>query len=217
LGQIGLGNVEGAVAGDKVPKMSGNVAVEARLEGGLADPAIDGEITLSRVQVEDFDIGDAYLRARFEKDEVFIDELVAHVGEGSAHVTGHIGTTGRFPAKIEADIRDVEFARVLAKVGLTGAWVNFTARGKAKVEGELLPLKLTGPASIDIARFRVHDRSFERADRINMLEVEQAHVDTVADFTLDRVRLSGGGGGGGEKKGEEGGGGSTNPQRRRTT
>jgi translocation and assembly module TamB len=179
-----------AALGERVPKMTGSAAVVLRLEGSLEDPAVEAEVTLSRAKIEDFEIGDAYLVARIERDRAVIDRLDLHIGDGKATAHGTIGLTKGFPVKATVDLDGAELARILDKLTVHHAWVNFRAAGRVEVEGQIAPFHLAGPASIDVSDFRVYDNGFDRPNPGTILQFDRAHVDLHVDFNPERAHLA---------------------------
>ncbi|MGI5862988.1 MAG: translocation/assembly module TamB domain-containing protein [Myxococcales bacterium] len=180
------------VLGEEAPRLSGSAAVVLRVEGSFEEPALEGEVTLSRARVDEFEIGDAYLEARLERDHVVIDRLDVGIGEKTARARGRIGLTKGFPLNAVVDFEEVEFARILDKLSLHHAWVNFKATGRAEVEGQIVPFHLAGPATVDVRDFRVHDRGWDRPNPETVLQFDAAHVTLQTDFNPERARLGNG-------------------------
>ena len=178
------------ILGPEAPRMSGSAAVNLKkLEGSLQDPSLELEVTLSRAQVQGFDVGDAFLEARLDKGSVTIDKLDLSVGEGRARVKGRVGLGKAFPVSATVELEDLGFARLLDKLTLHHDWVDYTASGRVEVKGQLVPFHLNGPASVDVRDFHVFDRGWDQPNRFHVLEFEQAHVNLTADFNAERARL----------------------------
>jgi len=178
-----------SLLGDEVPPMSGSAALTAKLEGQVEDLSVDGEVTLARAHIGDFDVGDAYVEARYEAGELHIGRVDLAAGEGTIQARGRLSLTRGLELTAEADLEDAEFAKILQKFGLEGAWVNFKGSGRVQVSGQLVPFHLAGPASITVRDFRVHDRAFDRPDRETLLQFDRAQVELATDFTPERARL----------------------------
>lgn len=180
-----------AALGADAPAMSGTAAVNLkRAEGALADPSLELELTLSRAQVEGIEVGDAFLEARLEKGRLQVDKLDLAVGEGRARVRGSVGLGGGFPVDAVVELEELPFARLLDKLTIDHAWIDFLADGKVEAKGQLVPFKLSGPASIAVRELHVFDRGWDRPDPFHILDLPQAQIDLHADFTPERARLT---------------------------
>ncbi|MBI5548184.1 MAG: translocation/assembly module TamB domain-containing protein [Deltaproteobacteria bacterium] len=179
-----------AILGPQAPAMSGTALVNLnRVEGTLSDPRLELEVTLARAEVAGLDVGDAFLEARVEDGEAKIDKLDLAVGEGRVQVAGKLGLSKSFPFAAGADLENLPFARLLDKLGLDHAWVDFRGSGRVDVTGELLPFHLSGPASVDVKDFHVYSGGWDLPDPFHVLDLEQAHVELVLDVNTERVRL----------------------------
>lgn len=180
-----------AILGPEAPAMSGSAAVNLRrAEGTLKDPRLEIEVTLARARVEGFEVGDGYLEARLEKGQVKLDKLDLGIGEGKVRARGTLGLARGFPVAGSVELTNVGFGRLLDKLTVAHAWVDYAASGKVDLKGQIAPFHLAGAASLDVRDFRVYDRGWDRAQRFHILELDQAHVDLLADFNSERVRLS---------------------------
>jgi translocation and assembly module TamB len=180
-----------AMLGPQAPRLSGSAALAIkRAEGSLRDPSLDIELTLAGAQVNQYEIGDAYLEARRDQGEVRIDKLDLSIGEGKAKVVGTIGLSAGFPVVASVDLEEVEFARLVDKLGLHHSWVNWTSSGHVEVKGQIAPFHLTGPASVDARDFRLTDRGFDRPEPSTLLQFNRAQVEVQADFNSERVHLA---------------------------
>lgn len=178
------------ILGPGAPRLSGNAVVNLKkLEGGLDDPSAELEVTLARAKVEDFDIGDAYLEARLDKGKVKVGKLDLGVGEGKVRVSGTVGLGKGFPVQASVELDELPFGKLLDKLTLDHAWVDFRASGRVDVKGELVPFHLSGPAGIDVRDFHLTLGGWDQPDKLHVLDFEQARVDLTADFNTERVHL----------------------------
>ncbi|MGC4122289.1 MAG: translocation/assembly module TamB domain-containing protein [Myxococcales bacterium] len=178
------------ILGPQAPRLSGNAVVNLKkLEGGLDNPSAELEVTLARAKVEEFDVGDAYLEARLDKGKVKIGKLDLGVGDGKARVSGTVGLGKGFPVSASVDLEEIPFGKLLDKLIIKHAWVDYRASGHVEVKGELVPFHLSGPAGIDVRDFHVTLGGWDQPDKLHVLDFEQARVDLIADFNTERVHL----------------------------
>ena len=78
---------------------------------------------------------------------------------------------------------------MLARFGLSGAWVSMRVRGEVKGAGTVRPLALRGTAALELADFRVLDHAWDRpqAGTRPILEFRRA-VEPVFDRLYDSVK-----------------------------
>ncbi|HEY3449209.1 MAG TPA: translocation/assembly module TamB domain-containing protein [Myxococcales bacterium] len=179
------------ILGPEAPKMSGNAVVNLKkLEGSLDSPSAELEVTLARAKVEGFDVGDAYLEARLDKGQLKVGKLDVNVAEkGKARISGSVGLSKGFPVTAAVDLEEIPFAKLLDKLTLRHAWVDFRATGHVDLKGELVPFHLGGPGSVDVRDFHVYGEGWDNPAPFRVLDLEQAHVDLMTDFNPERVRL----------------------------
>lgn len=177
--------------GPSAPKMSGTAVVNLkRAEGSLTDPTAELEVTLSRAKVEAFEVGDAYLEARVDKGQLKVRKLELEIGDGRARVSGTVGLGKGFPVSAAVDLEEVPFGKLLDKLTLKHAWVDYRAGGHVELEGTLAPFHLAGPGAVDVRDFHVYSSGWDRPAPFHVLDLEAARVEVLTDFNLERVRLS---------------------------
>ncbi len=180
-----------AILGPEAPALSGIAAVNLKkAEGPLTDPSLEFEVTLSRGKAGPIEVGDAFLEARLEKRRVQVDKLELGVGEGSVRVAGVLDLVQPgMPFTAGVDLEDLPFGRLVDRLSLKHAWVDFLATGRVDVKGQLAPFSLTGPASVDVRDFHVYSAGWDTPDPFHVLDLEEAHADLVVDVNTERVRL----------------------------
>ena len=170
--------------------LRGHATLRARLDGPLDNPAIEGDLSLIKAEIADFEIGDAYLAARVEEKTALIDRLELNIGAQKAIVNGAIGLGQDFPTKARVELDQIGFGQLLDMLSLDHVWPDFKASGTVEATGTLVPFHLAGKARLDLRDFKVFDRGWDQAGREAMLELAPAHLDIDVDFTPQRAHLA---------------------------
>ena len=180
-----------AVLPDAKLDAHGNVSVRARVTGPAVHPGAEGDLVLKKARVSGFDIGDAYLAARFENGSVGISRLELNVGRQKAIGSGTIAIDKPgFPSNFRLELDRIGFGRLVDKLTLHGVWPDFQASGPVEVAGTLVPFHLAGKARLDVREFKVFDRAWDDPKRVAMLELKPAHLDMNVDFSTTGVHLA---------------------------
>ena len=170
--------------------LRGHASLRARIDGPLADPAIEGDLSLLQAGIGKFEIGDAYLAAQIEHRKALVERLELNIGAQKARLLGEIDLTQGFPTQARIELDHIGFGRLLDMLGLDHVWPDFRASGPVEVKGTLAPFHLAGKARLDVRDFKVFDRGWDIPGREAVLELKPAHLDLDVDFTPLRAHLS---------------------------
>ena len=161
--------------GVPLPAPSGQVLARATIGGKIDKLSVHGELQGSRVNIAQYSPGDFSARASWTGKVVKLEEFLTRSGDGEVRVSAELGLVQGLPLTAHVETRDASFARIMARAGVPGAWVEFAASAKGTVSGNLVPSPLlsgdiefhTGPfvlaarawdgpakAGIDILRFK---------------------------------------------------------------
>ena len=164
----------------KMPS-SGSATVKVQLSGPAASPDAAGQLQLAGARIGPYEPGDARATFRLRGDDLEVTAVEVPFPNGagiSAKAT--IRLAGNPSVVAEAEVKQVEFAELLSRLGLTDARVMMKLDGRVKVEGPLSPLRLAGQATVDAHDFRVIDRSWVKW---------KPGLDTVLDLPRGRAEL----------------------------
>ena len=118
-----------------------------------------------------------------------VDRLELPVGRGQ--VNGSLDLSMADPAlPLSADLllRDMELGELLRKLGLPHAWVLLRASGRVQAKATIVPFRLTGETSLDLADFAVLDRSYEkRAQARKMLEFAHGKLEGAIEADPEKI------------------------------
>jgi len=181
-----------AAAGLVKEPVEGKLWVRISADGRAAEPAITAKIAGTQVMVDNYRPGDFSARLSYAPGELKIDELSIPFGSGGAKISGNIKLTKNFPIRLKADVDSAQFARILEKAALPGAWVDFPASGRVAVSGHLLPtFQLSGEADIKTGKFMLATRAFDAPPKqgTDVLTFKQSHVQLAVRFLPDRVEM----------------------------
>ncbi|ESR23410.1 translocation/assembly module TamB domain-containing protein [Lutibaculum baratangense] len=169
-------------------RLSGAIAVDARVVGSIQAPRFSGSLTADGVSFIDPDSGlrltNGRLRASLTGEQAVIDELSASLGNGRVSVTGTIGIdpASSFPADLRITLRDARYE--------DPQLIAATLTGDLTLQGPLLgEPTLAGVVTIDRAEITVPER-FGGSTAL----IDVRHVNTPADVlnTLQKADLLGG-------------------------
>jgi len=172
----------------------GSLGADATVTFARKDPRLRGEVRLRGLQLEGFDPGD--LNARFDLNprRVKVERLEVAVGRGQVAGTAEVGFGPGIPLSTDLALRDVELAEVLRKLTLPHAWVVLRTGGKLQVKGTLLPLALSGDASLDLSDFAVLDGAYDarrKGGLRRMLEMPRGHLTSAVTIDPQKISLRG--------------------------
>ena len=148
-----------------LPPMKGTVSIEGAFAGTLTEPRAVAKLILVGAGVDDMSFAD-----RVEVDvnanlaRVEVTGIDVKLGEG--RVRGDAKLTLGDKPMVEADLKidRLPFGRLMACLGVQGAWVDWSATGKVSAGGTLQPFAIGGDVSVELERFRVWDRGWDRPE-----------------------------------------------------
>ncbi len=183
------------VAGfDDVGATDGHLWARLSVTGEAVRPEVGFELAGSEVRLGRYVPGTFDVRGQLAGDTVRIDALQTGVGAGSVSAEGQLRLVDGLPLTLRAEADRAELGPALARAGLTGAWVNFPATGRAKIAGTLLPApQLSGDFDLEAGRFVLATQSYERPhdeDRV-LLTFAGARAQGELHVLPDRVELEG--------------------------
>jgi translocation and assembly module TamB len=174
--------------------VQGTLEARASISGAASSPAATGEVRLSAGRAGSWVPGDVRARLALRGRDLKIDALEIPGRDGAlVRARGTLRLDRSLRLDAEADLGRVEFAEVLERCGLRGAWVLLRASGKVRVAGTLSPLALTGDAGLDLADFKVLTHSWEtfHAPEVPVVELRAARLEGALRISRDSVRIEG--------------------------
>ncbi len=169
----------------------GSLAADATLTFARKDPHLRGDVRLRDLQLEGYDPGDLSARFDLNPRRLKVEHLEVAVGRGQVAGTAEVGFGQGIPLATDLTLRDVELAEVLRKVTLPHAWVVLRTAGKVQMKGTLLPLQLSGDASLDLSDFAVLDRAYDarrKGGPQRVLELPRGHL--AGGVSIDPQKVS---------------------------
>lgn len=163
--------------GVELPSPSGQVLARATVGGKLDALWAHGELQGSRVTIGPYAPGDFSARASWSGKTVKVEEFLTRSGDGDIRVSGELSLEQGFPVTAKLETKDASFARVMARAGVTGAWVEYAATVKAQLSGNLLPTpQLGGDAEFKTGPFVLAARPWDGPTTagIDILRFKQA-------------------------------------------
>ena len=140
---------------------SGSASVKVQLSGPAASPDAAGQLQLANARIGPYTPGDARAVFRLRGDDLELSSVEVPFPNGAGIVARATVRLGGSPTIVaEAESRQVEFAELLSRLGLTDARVMMKLDSKVKLSGPLSPLRLAGQIAVDAQDFRVIDRSW---------------------------------------------------------
>ena len=130
--------------GIELPTPSGQVLARATVAGKVDALSVHGELQGSRVNLGIYSPGDFSARASWSGKLVKLEEFVTRSGDGDVRVSGELSLEQGFPLTARVETKDASFARIMARAGVPGAWVEFPASAKGMITGNLMPTPLLG-------------------------------------------------------------------------
>jgi translocation and assembly module TamB len=175
---------------------SGTAAVKVDLSGPVASLDAAGKVQLSGARLGPYAPGDASVAFRLKGTDLEVTSLLVPLSGGSAvEAKARLQLAGSPRVTAEAEVRGVEFAELVDRLGLHGAHVMMKLDGKVRVEGPLSPLRLTGDAAVDARDFRVLDRTWQkyRPGLETILDLPRGRVEAPVVITATGVEILEGG------------------------
>ncbi|MGQ0506949.1 MAG: translocation/assembly module TamB domain-containing protein [Myxococcaceae bacterium] len=175
-------------------ELGGHLWARVSASGKPGDAILSAELKGTGITVGKLSPGDFSARLSLMGDEVSIQELKAPAGPGFLSAAGTLKLTPALPVQVRFETDNAEFAEVMDKAGVRGAWVDFFASGKGTASGTLLPApNLNGEADLRVARFLLASRAYNAPLKTgsDILAFDQAKVQVGLRVLADRVDLHG--------------------------
>jgi autotransporter translocation and assembly factor TamB len=170
--------------------VSGGLAVDASLTMDPGKVHVKGDLKTKALTLVGLAPGEARLRFDVTPQRLKVEKLEVPFPRGLLAGTVQIDFKPDVPFATDLNLREVELAEILRKVGLPGAYVEMRSTGRVQAKGSLAPLHLEGDANLDLADFAVLDRAYEqRANAKRMFEFPRGHVTTALSVNRDQVEL----------------------------
>jgi len=173
-------------------RSDGTAAVQVHLSGPLDALDAAGELTLASARINAYSPGDARARFRVKGQQVEVPSLeVPFSGGGSIAIKASLQLGSQPTVQAEAQLRQVQFAELVARFGLNAARVMMKIDALAKVQGPLKPLRLTGEVAADATDFRVIDHSWEtwKPGESTILDLPRGRIEAPVVVTVDGVEM----------------------------
>lgn len=170
----------------------GSVWVKAAVSGTLVSPSVAVDIGGTGVEAGALRPDHFSAHVSYADSEIVLEEFVLPAGTGEVTLRGRLGLSGNYPVEVTLDSQEAQFAKVLEKCGLPGAWVDFPVTAHASAGGVLLPTpRLEGDADVRVGRFLLATRPFDAPEESgrNLLTFAQADVNVGVRVLADRVDL----------------------------
>ena len=166
---------------------------DAVLRAADVHKAYDGLAVLQGVSIEGFNPGDARVRFDADRARVKAERLEVPIAPGVVTGTAELRIDdASLPLSADLNLRDVELAEVLRKLGAPHSPVVLKASGRAQVKGPLSPLALSAETVLEVADFAVLDRAYEkRASAKRMFEFARGKVTSALSIDGDKVVFRG--------------------------
>jgi len=152
--------------------VKGGVAADATISLGKGPAHFKGDLRLKGVVLNSFVPGDARLRFDATPARIRADRLEVPMGRGQVNGSVELSLAeAGLPISADLQLREMELAELLRKLGLPHAWVVLKSSGRVQVKGAISPFHLGGEVGLELADFAVLDRSYEkRAQARRMFE-----------------------------------------------
>jgi translocation and assembly module TamB len=148
--------------GVELPAPSGQIWARVSVAGPLTAPSVRAEARASQVVLGPFTPGDFSAQLSFADGVVHLDDFSTSAGDGELHLSGELKLSEGYPLKAKIVTKEASLARVLARAGVTGAWVDFPATISGEVTGHLLPtVALSGPIDFASGPFLLASRAYD--------------------------------------------------------
>lgn len=183
-----------ALLGAPQVRSAGNAALTAHVSGPPAAPEVQGRLELAAARIGPYSPGDA--RASFRLAGIDLDVQTLEVPFQGGAVTGRarlrLGREVSLSAEVET--RQMEFAELLERLGLDGAYVMMRLTSQVKLSGTAWPLSLSGQAAVDIQDFRVLDHSWKEwvPGGATALDFRKGRLDAGVHVGPEAVRVEAG-------------------------
>ncbi len=148
------------LAPDSQISVEGRGALSAVIRGPLRAPEVDGSIEVAGARIDDFVLGDSRIDASVSPKGVRIRSFVSRAPGGRLSVSGQVDFGSRLPARFDIEGRGIRLERLIAALGLEGAWTGAEVDGGGHLEGTLRPVQLSGTGHAVVEHFTVVPRAY---------------------------------------------------------
>ena len=141
----------------------GSVEVVAEVRGPVGAPEVTATVAWTGVRIGAQRAGEGQAALRLARGEAVIERLEIPLAEGSVLARGTVRLARDAPVVAEVEVRGVELAEVLDRLGVRDPWVSLKLDGRAAVSGKLWPPALAGELAADLSDLRALTRPYRQA------------------------------------------------------
>jgi translocation and assembly module TamB len=177
-------------------KSAGSASLKVNVSGPVESLDAAGQVRFSGARAGSYAPGDARVGFRLRGTDLEVSSVeIPFAGGGSIAARATLRLAGTPTMVAEAEVKQVEFAELLSRLGLQDARVMMKLDAKVKVEGPLSPLRLAGNAQVDAQDFRVLDRSWEkwRPGGETILDLPRGRIEAPVVITATAAEVGEGG------------------------
>ncbi len=153
----------------------GQLSVSRTAQGKLAATG-RGRLTLAKVSVDDFVIGDLDGLFSLTPKGLSFAQTEIRTADGMLTVSGDIEFDEQLTTKLDARLERVELARLLEQLTVSDSHVVQRMSGQVHMEGGLAPLRLFGPVDLEVEDHQVLLGSFRASSPKKALELPRVQV-----------------------------------------
>jgi translocation and assembly module TamB len=177
----------------KLRTVKGGISADASLSLARGSPHLKGDLRLKGLVLGGFIPGDGRLRFDLTPARMRLDRLEVPVGRGQVNGAIELALSDpSLPLSADLQLRDMELADLLRKLGLPHVWVVLRSSGRVQVKGTLSPFQLAGETALELADFAVLDRSYERrAQAKKMVEFARGKLTSQVAVDPEKIVVSG--------------------------
>jgi translocation and assembly module TamB len=143
--------------------VEGQLWSRLQVSGRPESPRVSAEVAGSGLRYGRLTPGEMSARLTWEGRQLTVESLSIPVGKsGKLLANGRVDLGAKLPVTLELKAEGASFARVLEKAGVPGSWVDFSAKGNARLQGTLLPRpELQGEVDLSHERFTLATRPYD--------------------------------------------------------
>ena len=176
---------------------AGTARLGLQVSGPASRPDAAGELRLGGgARFGPYAPGEARVAFRLKGDDLELSSVEVPFPDGAAiQARATVRLAGTPSVVAEAEVRGVEFAELVHRLGLEDARVMMKLDARVKVEGPLSPFRLAGQAAVDARDFRVIDRSWVKwkAGGETILDLPRGRVEAPVVIDAGGVDIQPGG------------------------